>query len=877
MAVAMIGPKFYAWDRNGKPLAFGKLYTYQASTNTPKPTYQSEDQVVENTNPVILNGEGYADVYLSGSYKMVLKDKDENEIWSSDPVSSAQPDEWVNCSSATYAGSKMFIIPGNVTTSFDQGRRVRIDNNAADYAYSTIESAVFAASETTVTVTDAVVTAGIREVCTSIVGPESRGASAILSFDTLNEVLESVIIKEGDVVNYGERATGNGGGATADIVLTSSVVVSPDTAYGRIMQCSAQPDLAVVIRTKDKVNVKQFGVYTGDDYAVTNCDAYASVADYINSRGGYIEVIWPSDSKDYQFSPKDNTNFNASDNSWRNKTELVDVKGVYHKGYGATVRVNADPTWFRGNSNTGSGAVAIGMDESPIQFRATTEGACSLVGVLGLKVETTDTIADSSGTYPDGSALGIAYRGCQDTCTKSVVTRKWGTDGIYYGTAYSSAFGGKNHYLENPKCIANYRQGVSVVGNDDGTVVGGNIEDTFGSSFGYAIDFEPNSADGRQGNWHVTGLKTRNNERGACNHIRSENITWDGCVFDEQRNLSVNSGCVRFDGSLDSATLTNNIKFHKCTIIGLKASIYANGNYVDNVSFDDCDFKCTGDVSVDSQFRINAGTNADFGTFKITNSRIYGNGGLSARGATGGLDTKVIFKNNEWYPGDEGAATPAWIFDTHSPFVEAIVEGNTIDFTKGGWTKVGTYQPYIPKGVLDGNVFESTSGFVVEWRDWGAGREVVIGTNTWGTYSHYDGVVSGLDIKTAKAGVQQLDVVGGDFGLPRRVVHGGYQRVSNYASTPGSFVGAQEPEDGDITYNLANNQATRPQTSYIYDSDFGGWILNSYVTLKGTTGARPPADTFDQGLQYLDTTLAANGKPIIWTGTAWVDSTGASV
>ena len=69
MAVAMIGPKFYAWDRNGKPLAFGKLYTYQARTNTPKPTYQSEDQVVENTNPVILNGEGYANVYLDGSYK----------------------------------------------------------------------------------------------------------------------------------------------------------------------------------------------------------------------------------------------------------------------------------------------------------------------------------------------------------------------------------------------------------------------------------------------------------------------------------------------------------------------------------------------------------------------------------------------------------------------------------------------------------------------------------------------------------------------------------------------------------------------------------------------------------------------------------------
>jgi len=48
MAVSIIGPKFYAWASDtGAPLAFGKVFTYQAGTNTPKATFQSEDGVTE--------------------------------------------------------------------------------------------------------------------------------------------------------------------------------------------------------------------------------------------------------------------------------------------------------------------------------------------------------------------------------------------------------------------------------------------------------------------------------------------------------------------------------------------------------------------------------------------------------------------------------------------------------------------------------------------------------------------------------------------------------------------------------------------------------------------------------------------------------------
>ncbi len=47
--------------------------------------------------------------------------------------------------------------------------------------------------------------------------------------------------------------------------------------------------------------------------------------------------------------------------------------------------------------------------------------------------------------------------------------------------------------------------------------------------------------------------------------------------------------------------------------------------------------------------------------------------------------------------------------------------------------------------------------------------------------------------------------------------------------------------------------------------------------LKNTTANRPSPSSQDAGMLYLDTTIDADGKPIWWTGTAWVDATGAIV
>lgn len=60
-------------------------------------------------------------------------------------------------------------------------------------------------------------------------------------------------------------------------------------------------------------------------------------------------------------------------------------------------------------------------------------------------------------------------------------------------------------------------------------------------------------------------------------------------------------------------------------------------------------------------------------------------------------------------------------------------------------------------------------------------------------------------------------------------------------------------------------------------SDAGTNTRIERIVLKGVTGSRPTLLACDVGVQYFDTTLAANGMPIWWTGAFWVRHDGVSV
>lgn len=65
-------------DDNGRPLTGGKVWTYEAGTTTPKATYADPDGAAVNTNPVILDEAGRANIYLDdGAYRVRVLSADD--------------------------------------------------------------------------------------------------------------------------------------------------------------------------------------------------------------------------------------------------------------------------------------------------------------------------------------------------------------------------------------------------------------------------------------------------------------------------------------------------------------------------------------------------------------------------------------------------------------------------------------------------------------------------------------------------------------------------------------------------------------------------------------------------------------------------------
>lgn len=79
-------PIFRAWDDDGSPLAGGKIYTYEVNSTTPKLTYFDAALSSQHDNPIVLDANGEAVIYLNGSTKFVCKDSTDAQLWEQDYI-----------------------------------------------------------------------------------------------------------------------------------------------------------------------------------------------------------------------------------------------------------------------------------------------------------------------------------------------------------------------------------------------------------------------------------------------------------------------------------------------------------------------------------------------------------------------------------------------------------------------------------------------------------------------------------------------------------------------------------------------------------------------------------------------------------------------
>lgn len=115
------GAGWQFFDNSGVPLAGGLLYSYEAGTTTPAPTYTTSAGTIANTNPIVLDAAGRppSEIWLSPiAYKLVLKTSAGVLLWTMDnltglPAAGSQDDQVATAGQTAFTVGFTYTVGNN--------------------------------------------------------------------------------------------------------------------------------------------------------------------------------------------------------------------------------------------------------------------------------------------------------------------------------------------------------------------------------------------------------------------------------------------------------------------------------------------------------------------------------------------------------------------------------------------------------------------------------------------------------------------------------------------------------------------------------------------------------------------------------------------
>jgi hypothetical protein len=280
-------PKLQFLDANGAPLSGGLLYTYAAGTTTPLASYTDSTGVTANTNPVVLDSRGEANVWLSSAtYKLALYSATSVLIWTVDNLNG--PDQATLATLAASGGSALigYIASGASAVATTVQAKLRERVSVLDFG-----------ANTTPGTTD--MTAAINAAIASISSP----AGGTVYFPAGNYKITSTIAWSDKPITLSGDGCGYQPGTGTRITVASGVtgfnVKNGSSGYGRdscienlnILSLSSGAGSDVGILVQCKMTLRNVMVQNFGSHGVYVLSAISSPDVSINANLFYFENL----------------------------------------------------------------------------------------------------------------------------------------------------------------------------------------------------------------------------------------------------------------------------------------------------------------------------------------------------------------------------------------------------------------------------------------------------------------------------------------------------------------------------------------------------------------------------------------------------------